>query len=598
MEVSSFQKLSRLRDLMNNSGIDAYLVPCKDEHHSEYVSGPFRRLQWITGFTGSNGTLVVTREEALMWTDGRYHIQAEQELDPEIFHLMKEGLPGVLGPEEWLKENLRPGEVLGVDPRVISLEESRKLESYLGPHGIKINYEIRNLVDLLWVDRPPPPSSPVWPLDCSVAGMSVEDKLDSVRAELKRCKVSAIILCALDEIAWVLNMRGSDVPYNPVFLSYLLITEKEAVLFVNERRLTREALESLSSKVTVVPYNEVEQRLREVAEKKVRFWVDPRSTSKWIHTILPSDVAHLERTSPVATLKAVKNQTERRGMALAHLRDAIAIVRFLRWIEGEVSRSELNEVEAARKLDEFRLGLDNYKGPSFETIVAWGPNAAIVHYRPQKETCATIRPEGVLLVDAGAHFLEGTTDVTRTIALGAVHEEQKVNFTRVLKGHISLASIRFPRGTTGRELDPIARRYLWEKGLDYRHGTGHGVGCFLNVHEGPQSISLKDPGVPLEDGMFLTIEPGYYKERSYGIRIENVVEVTKAQISESGYGEFLEFRPVTLVPIDRNMILISMLSEHEVSWIDVYHKTVWNALSPYLNGGELDWLRRATLPLK
>jgi Xaa-Pro aminopeptidase len=595
--VSGKKRLCGLRELMAKWGVEAYLLPSTDEHHSEYVPERARRLAWLSGFTGSSGTVVVTGQEAFLWTDGRYHLQASQELDPQAFTLMRAGLEGVPEPEDLLCSRLAPGQKVGLDPRLVSIEGFRKMEERLGPFGIKILPLEENLVDLLWEDRPPPPRGPIWPLPERFAGMGLGEKLELVRKELNRWGAQALVLGALDEIAWLLNLRGSDVPYNPVFQGYLLLTLEEALLFVETTRLSQGARDALLQRVSVQPYDRMAGVLRDLARAGMRFMVDPSSTSHWVRELMGRELNHLERPSPVALLKSVKNPVEREGMASCHVRDGAAMVRFLKWLEEQVPRGGLTELEAARYLDHLRASMEHHVGPSFETIVAYGPNGAIVHYRPSPRSTLELAPEGLVLVDSGAHYLDGTTDVTRTVALGQPTSMQKERFTRVLKGHIALASIRFPRGITGKQLDALARTHLWEVGLDYRHGTGHGIGCYLNVHEGPQSISPRDPGVPLQEGMFLTNEPGYYEDGEYGIRIENVMMVEQARDSDSGYGPFLQFRTITMVPLDRRLICMDLLTARELAWVNQYHQKVRETLSPILEPQEASWLEEATRPL-
>lgn len=595
--ASSKDKLARLRELMHQRGLAGYLVPSTDEHHSEYVPEGAKRLRWLSGFTGSAGIILVTPSEALLWTDGRYHLQASRELDPEAFTLMRVGIAGVPELDEVICTKVGPGQKVGLDPKLFSIQEFSKLKGRLELFGIELFPLEENLVDLLWEDRPSPPKGLIWPLDESFAGMDVPEKLRLVREELGRRGGGVLVLGALDEIAWLLNLRGSDVPYNPVFQAYVLLTQQEAFLFVESSRLSLEALQKISRWTMIRPYREVGQHLVRLAEQIKRVTVDPASTSQWVKELAGKKARIIEEPSPAARLKAVKNQVEREGMVSCHKRDGVAMVRFLRWLEEQVPRGGITETQAARYLDRLRASLDHYAGPSFETIVAYGPNGAVVHYRPSPETDLELGPRGILLVDSGAHYLDGTTDVTRTVALGRPTALQKERFTRVLKGHILLACTRFPQGTTGKQLDALARAHLWEAGLDYRHGTGHGIGCYLNVHEGPQSISPKDTGVPLLEGMFVTNEPGYYQDGAFGIRIENVMMVEKDQELKTDYGPFLKFRTVTMVPLDRRLIKLRLLSPRERAWLNQYHLEVREALSPELEPEERDWLKEATRPL-
>lgn len=591
------ERLTRLRELMLQRDVAAYLVPSTDEHHSEYVPERAKRLKWLSGFTGSAGTILVTKKEAFLWTDGRYHLQAGRELDPKEFRLMRVGVPGVPELEEIICEKIEKGQKVGVDPKLVSIQEFSKLKERLELLGIELLPLEENLVDLLWEDRPCPPEGKVRHLDECFTGMEVPEKLRLVREELAKWGGEALVLGALDEIAWLLNLRGSDVPYNPVFQSFVVLTQEEATLFVESFRLTPEARHQLSPWFRIQPYQHMAEFLMELAAQPIRLMADPVSTSQWVKEIAGGRARIIEHASPVALLKAVKNPVERKGMASCHKRDGLAMVRFLCWLEEQVPKGGVTETKAANYLDQLRSSLDYYVGPSFETIVAYGPNGAIVHYRPSPETDLELRSQGIILVDSGAHYLDGTTDVTRTVALGRPTALEKDRFTRVLKGHILLAGMRFPQGTTGKQLDTLARIQLWEVGLDYRHGTGHGIGCYLNVHEGPQSISPKDRGVPLQEGMFVTNEPGYYQEGAFGIRIENVMMVEKAQDMETDYGPFLRFKTITMVPLDRKLINPRLLSRRERTWLNRYHEEVRKALVPELEPQEAEWLEKATKPL-
>ena len=591
-------RLEALRKLMAQRDLDAYMIPSQDEHQGEFVPERAKRIHWLSGFSGSSGTLLVTSFQALLWTDGRYHLQAQEELDKDLFTLMRMGLSGVPEPQEWLLKNLPPGKKVGIDPRLFSIDEVRRLKRELSDGGIELVSLEENLVDLLWEDKPPAPSELIWPLAPPYCGSSVEEKLATVRGEMARNRVQGLVVSRLDEIAWILNLRGKDVPYNPVFLSYLVILENEALLFIDGHRLTKEARDAMEPVLEIRPYGDFEPHLRKLAKAGIRFWVDPQGANQRIVELLEEGPRPFESLSPIARAKAVKSPAERRGMRDCHIREALAWVRFIRWIKEEVPRGGITEKIAAEKLDSLREGLPGYVAPSFETIVAYGPNGAIVHYRPSHERAIELRPHGLVLVDSGGHFLDGTTDATRTIALGHVTDDQREKYTRVLKGHIALSTTPFPKGTSGRQLDSLARRPLWEVGMDYMHGTGHGVGCFLNVHEGPQSISPKDKGVPLEPGMFLTNEPGYYEEGSLGIRIENVMEVIELPMEYRTHGPFLGFQTVTMIPLERSLISVELLQEEEISWINSYHRTIRDLLSPHLTGEDLVWLQEATTPIE
>ncbi len=587
-------RVEGLRRLMAERGLDAYMVPSGDEHQDEYVPECWQRRRWMSGFTGSAGTVVITKEIAGLWTDGRYHLQAAQELDPEIYTLFPLGLPGVRDPGDWLAETLRAGQAVGVDPRLVSVEEVRGLRERLDARGIHLRLLKENLVDLLWEDRPPLPGGCVWSLPEAISGESVASKVSRVRAEMARRGAQAHVVTTLDAVAWLFNLRGSDIPYNPVFIAYALITEESATLCVEPGKIPDSVMGGIDDTVTLAPYSGIADLLSQCRDKGLRVWVDPRTTSQWIYELLEGGPRPVEGPSPVISLKAVKNPVEQRGMRASHVRDAVALARFLRWIQEEAGKEGVTELAAAKRLYELRAELDRFQGLSFETIVGYRGHGAIVHYRPSEKTDCEIGKEGLLLVDSGAHYLDGTTDVTRTIALGRPSREEMDRFTRVLKGHIRLARTRFPKGTSGRQLEVLARTSLWEIGLDYRHGTGHGVGCFLNVHEGPQGLSPKDLGVALEPGMVLTNEPGYYQQGQYGIRIENVMMVKEEGLSETGYGPFYGFEILTMVPIDLTLVDTASLTQDERDWLNSYHREIFSRISPHLRDRDREWLAAAT----
>jgi len=591
------QRIRELRRLMLERGLHAYIVPSGDEHQDEYVPECWQRRRWISGFTGSAGTVVITTEVAGLWTDGRYHLQAQEELEPELYTLFPVGLPGVRDVGDWLAETLRAGQRVGVDPRLVSIEEARGLRDKLEPKGISLCFLEENLVDLLWRDRPPLPGGRIWSLPETFSGESAASKLSRIRAEMARRGAQAHLVTTLDAVAWLFNLRGSDVPYNPVFVAYALITEEDAFLCTDRAKVPPGLLQEIRGTVTLAPYTALGDLLARCGKRGWRVWIDPRTTSQWVHDMLRGGPRPLESPSPVIALKAVKNAAERRGMRASHVRDGVALVRFLRWIQEKARTGDVTELSAARKLHELRASQVGFQGLSFETIVAYGGHGAVIHYRPSEKTDCEIRPEGLLLVDSGAHYLDGTTDVTRTVALGRPSEEQKDRFTRVLKGHIRLASTTFPKGTSGRQLEALARMDLWEIGLDYRHGTGHGVGCFLNVHEGPQGLSPKEPGVPLEPGMVLTNEPGYYQDGEYGIRIENVMAVVEDPRVETGYGPFFRFEVLTMVPIDLTLVDTACLDPGERDWLNSYHREVFARVAPHLEDLDRRWLEAATRPI-
>jgi|Deesub1362B_J571_1020462.scaffolds.fasta_scaffold01572_3 Xaa-Pro aminopeptidase len=592
------ERVQRLRDQMKKAGVHAYLVPSSDPHQNESVPPCWRRREWISGFRGSAGTVVVTQDRAALWTDGRYHLQAQEELDPRVFTLFPLGVPGVRELHDWLAEELPEGAVVGVDPRLLSVEEAKRLEDLLRDSGKGLRYLEENLVDRIWEDRPPLPLELIRIHPLKFTGESVASKLARLREEMTRRGADVHVLGALDAVAWLFNLRGRDIPYSPVFISYALITRDEAFLFVEPRKLHPQIKEALGDNVLLRPYEDFERVLARWASQRARIWIDPQRTSRWVLQKVEAEGRPLLRESPLFRLKAMKNPVELRGMRACHLRDGAALVRFLHWLYEEVPKGKVTECSAARTLESFRSEMDYWQGPSFETIVAYNAHGAVIHYTPTPRTDVPLAPEGLLLVDSGGHYLDGTTDVTRTVALGPPSPEQRRRFTLVLKGHIRLARTRFPRGTPGRQLDALARTYLWEEDLDYRHGTGHGVGAYLNVHEAPPSLSPKGDGTPLEPGMVVSNEPGYYEEGRYGIRIESMMEVVEDPKSGSSpYGPFYKFEVMTLAPIDRRLVDPRLLTPDERIWLNSYHARVREALTPLLDQETRQWLAKATEPL-
>lgn len=595
------RRVEALRSEMAQRKLDAYVVPSADPHQSEYVPAPWRRRAFISGFTGSAGVAVITRDAALLWTDSRYWIQASQEL-PELYTLMRQGAPEVPDPDEWLEKELGEGARAGIDPRLLTLARWRELCRGLERAGATLVAVDESLVDRVWKDRPPLPREPVHALAVEHAGRSVDAKLEALRGEMERASCDAHVLTALDSIAWLFNIRGRDVECNPLAVSYASVTPERAHLFIDEAKLSGAVRDHLGPSVRLHAYDAFADHLDELARRRARVWIDPASASRWVAERLApqagSGARLYEKESPVLLAKAVKNPVELAGMRACHVRDGVALCRFLRWLEDELAAGRRpNEVEAADRLAAFRAEGERFQGISFETISAWGPNAAIVHYAPRRESCATLEPEGLYLVDSGGQYLDGTTDVTRTVALGPVRDEQRDRFTRVLKGHIAVATARFPEGTAGAALDALARKPLWDAGLVFGHGTGHGVGHYLCVHEGPQSLSPRSARVALRPGMIVSNEPGYYKHGAYGIRIESLVEIVELPAGPDG-SRFYGFETLTLCPIDTRCIDPSLLTDDERAWLDTYHARVRETLTPLLpDPADQAWLHRTTDPL-
>ncbi|MFH1944241.1 MAG: aminopeptidase P family protein [Acidobacteriota bacterium] len=597
--MSTDKTIQQLRELMQENGIHAFLIPSSDPHQNEYVPEFWQRRRFISGFTGSAGEAVVTLTKAGLWTDSRYFIQAEEQLAGRPFTLFKSGLPDVPTINEWLIRELKPGEILGLDPRVVSRTRFQELKTALEKAGLSIKNIIQNPVDVVWENRPAPPHNAARLLEERFSGEGSPAKLERLRAEMEKEKADIHILSKLDSIAWLFNIRGTDIPYNPVVIAYAVIERDKAHLFIDPGKLTDSSRRILETCVKIYPYEKLEEAIQPLAEKKNRFWLDPDSTSQWMADMVGSQGDILYKSSPVELFKAVKNPTELKGMSDAHIRDGAAVVRFLSWLEKAVAKEHVTEMSASRRLERFRTDNEFYQGLSFTTISSYGDHGAVVHYSPSSETDRPLKPEGIYLIDSGGQYSDGTTDITRTISLGGVTEEQRDIFTRILKGVIGLTTTVFPKGTVGKQLDTLARLSLWQIGLNYLHGTGHGIGHFLNVHEGPQAISYyKCTGVPFEPGMVTSIEPAYYREGDFGMRIENVVRVIRKDDLSGEQGDFYGFETLTLCPIDRALIEEKLLCAGELEWLNRYHRRVFETLAPVLDKEDAAWLKKATHPIR
>lgn len=592
------ERIAALRGLMKKYGLNAYLVPSTDPHQDEYIPEFWQRRKYISGFRGSAGDVVITHSKAGLWTDSRYFLQAEQELDSKVFMLHKLGMPGVSSIKEWLAEELAKGMVLGADPQVLSHKTYEDLRSYLKDRGIRVKCVPKNLVDAVWKDRPRPPKENIQIHPLRYAGESVNRKLAQVRQKLGERSTDLLIVAALDEIAWLFNIRGRDIKYNPVAIAYALVSKDKAIMFTDPDKLTQRIRRALENSVEILPYGEFFPKLRELARKSEGVWVDANCVNQRIVNILRR-YAHIHFSAgPIPLLKATKNATEIKGFRSAHVRDGAAMVKFLYWLEQTLKRSAVTERTAAARLAEFRAEDRLFRGLSFETISASQAHSAIVHYGATLETDIPLQKRDIYLIDSGAQYCDATTDITRTICLGRPRVEHKECFTRVLKGLLSLSMISFPQGTAGRQLDTIARLSLWKNGQNYGHGTGHGIGTYLNVHEGPHAISpQRCVGVALQPGMITTIEPGVYLENRFGIRLENVVLVKKDEKNSTGNSIFHKFDTLTLCPISLDLVKKENLLSEEVTWLNTYHKNVQKRLSPHLNKKEKEWLDKATRPI-
>ena len=586
-------RLAALRKAMEQKGISACYIPTSDFHGSEYIGSYFQTRRFFSGFTGSAGTLVVTAVEAGLWTDGRYFLQAEQQLAGTGIDLYRMGEAGVPAAEDWLKEYLTSGEIVALDGRVTQQAEYARLAQKLEASGVLLKTDW-DPAEGIWKDRPSLAASEVWPLALQYTGKSAAEKLAELRAELKTAGANVHVITTLDDIAWLFNLRGSDIPYNPVFLSYAAIEEECAWLFTDASRLTAEALEALKEAgVAVLPYEDVYTFVQKYS-KEDRVLVSAGQMNHLLYSLLQQNAQLAEVSyNPCTLQKNKKNETEQKNFREAHRKDGLAVAQFLHQVKQAAVTSEL---EAGALIDNLRLQQEGCIGPSFDTIAGYGPHGAIVHYGATEESNSPLEPKGFLLVDSGGQYPEGTTDITRTVALGPLTDEQKTDFTLVLRGMIDVAMAKFPKGTCGYHLDPLARMPLWSAGLDYNHGTGHGIGAMLCVHEGPIGIRKRagSPAeqIPLEPGMILSDEPGVYKAGSHGIRIENLVLCKESEIDG-----FLELEALTLAPIDREAILPALLTAAERRWLNDYHKRVYETLAPGLTPEVAVWLKEACAPL-
>lgn len=587
------ERISSLRQFMQGHQIEAFIVPSTDPHAGEYVPAHWESRKWLSGFTGSAGILAVTSSEGGLWTDSRYFLQAAQQLDNTGISLFKQGLAETPSLPEWLGQMLPPGSKVGIDGWVNSLSTVSSLKSELQEHGLQI-IATEDPFSTIWKDRPSLPENPIFILPPQYTGTSCNHKIAQIREWMNRNQTAGLLLSALDEIAWTLNLRGNDVHCNPVFVSYLLITATQSTLYIDSSKITGEVSQYLKeNKVHIKPYPDVQSDLRHYPNHSLQ--LSP-STNYALYQAVPSTVRVQIEPSPVVSLKAIKNETEIAGFRQAMKRDGVAMVKFLKWLKEAVQTGHETEISASRKLYTLRAEQALFKGISFDTIAGYQPHGAIVHYEATPETDLPLRPEGLLLLDSGGQYMDGTTDITRTIVLGPVSEQQKRDYTLVLKGFIALSQAVFPHGTCGTQLDVLARQYMWKAGINYGHGTGHGVGHFLNVHEGPHQIRMNHMPALLLPGMTVTNEPGIYRSGEYGIRTENTLLVVKDQ--ETPFGNFYRFETLTLCPIDKEAICISMLTDEEIQWIDQYHAKVYEQLSPLLSPEEQEWLKAQTQELK
>ena len=585
------ERIARLREELRREHLSAFIFPTSDPHNSEYTAEHWKGREWISGFNGSAGTAVVTLDNAALWTDSRYFIAAEEQLQGTEFQLMKLKVEGTPSIAEWLGRELKDAadKAVGIDGMVNSTNNIKELISDLRTQGgitLRTNFDP---LERIWQDRPAIPENPVVIHPLEYAGEPIREKLVRIRKALREKHADGMLMAALDDIAWTLNLRGSDVHCSPVFVSYLLISTTEVTLYINKVKLTPEVMSYLQAEgVGVKPYNQVKQGLKDYFEYNIL--LDGNEVNYTLYKTVEREI--VDASSPVPLMKAVKNEREIAGFRSAMLKDGIAMVKFLKWLKPAVEAGGQTEMSVERKLTALKAEQPLFRGLSFDTIVGYEEHGAIVHYEAIPETDATLHPKGLLLIDSGTQYQDGTTDVTRTIALGPLTEEQKRVYTLVLKGHIDLQLLHFPDGASGTQLDAIARRPLWQAGMNFLHGTGHGVGCYLNCHEGPHQIRMEWIPTRLQAGMTVTDEPGVYLGGRFGVRIENTLLVVPAEETECG--RFLGFETLTLCPIETSPIIKELMTPEEIQWLNDYHSMVYGRLSPYLNEDEKAWLRKAT----
>lgn len=590
-------RIAALRQEMEQRGITMYVVPTSDDHASEYVGEHYKSRAFLTGFTGSAGTAVITMEEAGLWTDGRYFVQAAQQLLGSVVTLFPMGEPGVPTVEEYIKDNLADGGCIGFDGSCMVGSQAKKYRAIAEERGAALAME-EDLVDLLWEDRPPMPKEPVWRLKQEYAGESASEKLERIRMKMREQKASAHLIGSLYDIAWILNLRGGDISHVPVFLSFLFIEENRGILYAFGKDWPEEVKSYLTTlSIELHDYDAVYEELPALlASQTGGLLLDEKVINAKLVQKIPKEVNVIDQSDPSVLMRSIKNDREIANTIEAHIRDGVAVTKFIHYLKTHVGKEELSEIDAEKILLDYRRMQPGFLDVSFDTISAYGPNAAMMHYSAAPEDCAMLKARGMLLVDSGGHYLGGTTDITRTIVLGEISEEVKELYTAVLQGHLRLAYAKFPQGVTGVNLDALSREPLWSRGLDYRCGTGHGVGHILNVHEGPNAFRWRvtEDCQPQEmmAGMITTDEPGFYQEGAFGIRIENELLCEPAETTE--YGSFLRFRQLTFAPIDLEAVIPTQLSAQEREWLNGYHAMVFEKISPYLEDEEKEWLKYET----
>lgn len=583
--------LGALRKFLEEKQLHAFIIPSTDPHLSEYPAEHWASREWISGFTGSAGTVVVTRDKAGLWTDSRYFLQAAKQLENTNIDLFREGLPTTPTIEEWLISELSEGNTVGIDGNVYAANEAFQLNVRLNLNGLHLITDYDPFVEI-WKDRPQIPLNPIFELPVKYSGLEASKKISQICTIIDKHGADSLLVASLDTIAWLFNIRGNDVQCNPVAVCFAYVSKKETVVFINPKKLTQEMGQYFKQEnIQVADYDKIFDYVSSI-HPQTRICLQSSKVSFALYNKIPKTCRIIDIPSPADLMKSKKNETEQEGFRNAMQRDGVALVKFLMWFEKAVPTGEVEEMTIVEKLIEYRSQQDLYVGESFSTIAGYGPNGAIVHYHVTPESSAKVIPEGLQLIDSGAQYFDGTTDITRTVAVGPLTEQMKKDYTMVLKGHIGIATCKYPEGTRGSQIDILARKALWDNGLNYLHGTGHGIGHFLNVHEGPQNIRMNENPTTLQPGMVTSNEPGLYRANQYGIRIENLILTKEDCVTE--FGAFYSFETLTLCPIDTTPIVKEMLTEEEISWFNNYHQYVYDRLSPSLSAEEKEWLKDKT----
>jgi len=591
MKNSISERIEVLRSRMRDMGMTAYIIPASDPHISEYIAPRWKSREWISGFDGSAGTVVVTMTEAGLWTDSRYFLQAEQQLASTGIELFRIGVPETPDYTEWIISQINEGDVVGLDGAVFTVNDVRRISDILSQKKIVTETKY-DLFESIWTDRPGLPTEEIFSLPVEYSGVSASEKISRVQDVLRATASDLLLIAALDEIAWLYNIRGNDVECNPVAVAYAVVRQNEAILFIDAEKVSDEMRMILSNEgIILADYQKITDYLQALPDRTV-IMLDGNKVNYALCSSMIERCRLIERISPVTLMKCVKNETELSGIRNAMIKDGVALTRFFMWLERSVGVEPVTECDIAEKLYDFRDEQMLFVGESFSTIAGYAGHGAIVHYRAVPQSASEIKKESFLLIDSGGQYFDGTTDITRTIALGDVSAQMKKDYTLVLKGHIAIATCRFPEGTRGAQIDVLARKALWDEGLNYLHGTGHGVGHFLNVHEGPQSIRMDENPTKLQPGMVISNEPGLYRTNEYGIRLENLVVVQELVSGE--YGRFYGFETLTLFPFDMKSIDVTLLDKKEIEWLNRYHASVFEKLSEKLTEEERGWLSEKT----